>query len=113
MSPQNNFFLHFIISQRESRKKGDEGKIEKTKKFDENEPSLKTRRKWSTKQSTTIAENEITKKNETSGGSQWVFARAQDRAKTREEEKRSDWVFERANDRKKFHDLMGSDWHTR
>ena len=54
---------------------------------------------------------------ETSGGrggnAKWIFARAEDRAKSREEEKRSDWLFERASERKKFHELMSADWNTR
>ena len=54
---------------------------------------------------------------ETSGGrgetAKWIFARAEDRAKSRVEEKRSDWLFERASERKKFHELMSADWNTR
>jgi hypothetical protein len=65
----------------------------------------------------TKADEASSKLNSTSesGGvsTKWIFARAQDRAKTREEKKRSDWLFDRAQDRKKFHDLMNADWNTR
>ena len=81
----------------ETRKKGDEGRVESVKRsssdaiISQTEKPVKTHRKWSKKADKT--ENEK-KRNETS--SKWIFARAETRQKARHEGHRSDWVFERA-----------------
>ena len=72
-------YLNWIGLFSETRKKGDEGKVERVKRssdaiISETEKPVKTHRKWSKKADKTETEK---KRNETS--SKWIFARAETR----------------------------------
>ena len=102
----------FIFSE-QLNKKGDEADLvtKKSKTVETvGDDSTEINRKQPTIESDSL---NSTSSEESSGNTKWMFARAQDRAKSREDEKKSDWLFDRAQGRKKFHDLMSADWNTR